>query len=687
MARADASMTGNSCDWSGPAPITGHPAIHAVRYALAYAGILVLLICLASPLCLGGPKKVGGKEKIFAEPGFWVAADSLYGDYGGAYWLREKKNQIQYEGGNWVTSESYHLQILVLDEKKMEGYADVSLAFGPSSRIVDLKARAITSDGTVFEVEKSQVFEKSLVPGFMLYSERMAKVFAMPGYCDHCILDIAYTIKNEGPYLSDEFVFGQDVPVHLAKYSYAVDPMVFRAGLEVFYKCYNFTSIPREETYENPNGRILQWMWEVNDIHAFPREDWMPPRERVIPRILLASGRRGEKEADWDSWVKWYRELMIDFDKPYREIHDLTESVVADSQSERARIQSIADVLGKEIRYVAVGLADTEWKPHDPKTVLETKYGDCKDMSMLAIAMLKEAGIKAYPALLLTKTQGDIDKQLRVPRFNHMIVHIEGKDSSYWFDPTAAPCPLGYLPYVDRDTDALLVAEGGALWERTPAANPFPSAKGSTTLITHSTDGSVTATIRLRYDGDLAGPMVRDLNQLGKEDLQKEIEDQVKSCVSGVTLASCEVVTLKESPPRVVLAAQYQKPSAAVRIEDRMAMKLDFMSSRALDLADLGVTKERKYPLWFPYPWTECDTICIEGPSGWTPDRVPDGIAYRGGCGSCDIGYSETSNQIIVTRRSAIDAGLIGPGDFDDFLGFWRRARERATREIVFRKM
>jgi transglutaminase-like putative cysteine protease len=647
--------------------------------------LAVSVFCVAST-GLGGTEKAGGADKAFTDPAFWARAESLYGDYGGAYWLKEKKTKIEYEGGNWITTESYHRQIVVVDAAKMQDYADVSLAFGPSSRIGELKAHTITSDGSVFETKKDQVFEKSLVPGFMLYSDRKAKVFAMTGFCDHCVLDVSYVIRDEGPYLTDEFEFAGALPVRLSRYSYALAPAVIRAGLGVFYKCYNLVAAPKEEAYETPNGTIIQWTWQVEDMEAFPSEDWMPPRETIVPRILLGTGERGQKEADWDAFAKWYRRVISKADVPCSEVRDLAQSVAIPAQSEREKVQSIANKVGADTRYVSVVLSDGGWMPHEPRSVIQNKYGDCKDMALLTIAMLRELGIKAYPALLRTKMGGEVDRDLLVPRFDHMIVRVEGSDTTYWVDPTAGPCPLGYLPYADRGVDAFVITDKGSSWIRTPDVVPFPTRRAMTTMIMLSAEGNIMGNSRLRYEGDFAMRTMRSLGEKTKDDTQREVEGEFRRYLSGVVLEGCEVVATKASPPAVVLLALYQKPSAAVRIEDKMALKLDFVSPPTLDLADIGATAQRKCPIWFPYPWTECDTICVDVPTGWEVERLPVGSEQRGEYGYSQTSYARAANQVIVMRRYERGAGLVLPHEFEGFLEFWRQARDAATKDIVFRK-
>jgi len=115
-------------------------------------------------------------------------------------------------------------------------------------------------------------------------------------------------------------------------------------------------------------------------------------------------------------------------------------------------------------------------------------------------------------------------------------------------------------------------------------------------------------------------------------------------------------------------------------------MKLDFLSPLAISLAEIGATRDREYPLWFPWSWSEFDTICVEPPAGWIPDALPGALKYSGGFGSCDLSYALAGNQVIVTRRFHLDRGLIAPSDFDQFVEFWREVRDRVTKEIVFKK-
>ncbi len=74
----------------------------------------------------------------------------------------------------------------------------------------------------------------------------------------------------------------------------------------------------------------------------------------------------------------------------------------------------------------------------EPKPVIETyetKYGVCRDVAALTVAMLREAKIECEIAM--TNYGASVPKELPVLAFNHAIVAIKNDDGTYRYaDPT-----------------------------------------------------------------------------------------------------------------------------------------------------------------------------------------------------------------------------------------------------------
>jgi len=117
-----------------------------------------------------------------------------------------------------------------------------------------------------------------------------------------------------------------------------------------------------------------------------------------------------------------------------------------------------------------VAFGDAPIVPGKPGETLRRQYGDCKDKSTLLAAMLRDADIPAYLALLRPGPGPDVEPDLPgIGVFSHAIVHIPG-DPVIWIDPTHGFARAGELPIPDQDRWALVARPESTGLIRTPAA-------------------------------------------------------------------------------------------------------------------------------------------------------------------------------------------------------------------------
>ena len=65
--------------------------------------------------------------------------------------------------------------------------------------------------------------------------------------------------------------------------------------------------------------------------------------------------------------------------------------------------------------------------PHTPEEILKNAYGDCKDMTVMNVVLLRALGIEAYPALLNTLSAGTRINDIVSLDFNRMIAYVKKK--------------------------------------------------------------------------------------------------------------------------------------------------------------------------------------------------------------------------------------------------------------------
>ena len=119
-----------------------------------------------------------------------------------------------------------------------------------------------------------------------------------------------------------------------------------------------------------------------------------------------------------------------------KELQAKIEQLNQSSQNDYEKVINVLDFVQEKIDYYAILIGQKGYTPRSPNTVFAQGFGDCKDKSLLMVALLKELGISATPALV--HNDGLFGK-LTFPTpliFNHAIVKVTLNNKEYWFDPT-----------------------------------------------------------------------------------------------------------------------------------------------------------------------------------------------------------------------------------------------------------
>jgi len=134
--------------------------------------------------------------------------------------------------------------------------------------------------------------------------------------------------------------------------------------------------------------------------------------------------------------------------------------------------------------------------------VLSNEYGDCKDKHTLLAALLKAAGIEAWPVLI--SSSREVDPATPSPaQFDHVITLATLDGKLVWMDSTAEVAPVSVLLANLRDKQALAIPGGkSAYLERTPVDLPFAQSMHFQSEGKLSEQGVFTGQISQSYRGD-----------------------------------------------------------------------------------------------------------------------------------------------------------------------------------------
>ncbi|MFV9648478.1 DUF3857 domain-containing transglutaminase family protein [Pseudomonas citrulli] len=136
----------------------------------------------------------------------------------------------------------------------------------------------------------------------------------------------------------------------------------------------------------------------------------------------------------------------------------LAKELTANLDTPRSKALVLSDWVRKNIRYVAVYIGAGGVVPHSAQTVLDNRYGDCKDHVALLEALLKAVAIESSPALINSGNAYVLPKVPTLGLLNHVITYVPSLD--LYLDSTATPIAAGYLPIPELGKPVLLTQAG-----------------------------------------------------------------------------------------------------------------------------------------------------------------------------------------------------------------------------------
>ncbi len=204
----------------------------------------------------------------------------------------------------------------------------------------------------------------------------------------------------------------------------------------------------------------------------------------------------------WEEVGAWYDSLQKDAVVVTPAIQARAALLTKGLTSDDDKVRAIFNDVAMMIHYVALDFGIGRYEPHAADDVLSNEYGDCKDKHTLLAALLKAAGIEAWPVLI--SSSRELDPDVPSPaQFDHVITLVKLKDKMLWMDSTEEVAPVRVILPTLRDKQALAIPVGKAAYlERTPADLPFAQTSRFEVNGTVSDQGAFTAQIAQSYHGD-----------------------------------------------------------------------------------------------------------------------------------------------------------------------------------------
>jgi transglutaminase-like putative cysteine protease len=596
-------------------------------------------------------------------------------------------NQTTWENRDLITYEKHHIIKKIF--RNTNEQSTVNLFVRPDEELFGIKARTLRPNGEIINLQSSDFYTISgMGESSILYSDIKTIRFTFPAVEKECMIEYVYQKKKNEPFVRDVWYIQNSIPTLRNQYSLTL-PKIMAAIIPYQYKSYPDSQQIKPIIDTNQIRRAgltdpITFTWARSNVPAFKPEEMMPPPEMFRAQLRFAR----TAWAGWSGIGNWYNEIYF---QPRQIITDsvrLFAKQLTDScRSTREKIKSIYESVQK-IRYVAIQLGLSGLQPSLPQTILNRRYGDCKDKAILCIALLKSIDIQAYPVLVLTADDGILDPSFPSWHFNHMIVKVQvDPNTIYWMDPTSEFSPFGTLPWEDQGINVLTLYENGGQIEITPGKNYNENGLKTQIQIYLSEINNTFIKVHMESRGEEA----RHFRAMFSEKGQTEVNDICKEMIlNQMVKAEIDTITmlnLSELDSTFSMDIDFHVPSALKQQGDI----LYFNPSILKEVNDLRWTAKetRKYPIWFPTGYTIRKHTTINlADSSLTFVSIPKTVSFQNN----DFSYGNTiqiENQKKVTSEEVFlfKNATLQPSKYKEVKEFFQNIKLSMERSIFLKQI
>ena len=314
-----------------------------------------------------------------------------------------------------------HRALIANEASSVSALGQYEIAFQPDYQRVQLhRLRIVRGEQVIDKLASADIrfLQREMGLSQGVYSGAITAAIVTDDVRVGDTLEVAYTVLGQNPVFGGKFfdAAAWDSPAPVGLRRITLD-MPEQRGISYRMQGGNLAIAPIEQ---RRNGRrILRF--EARDLPAVVAEPYVPADVSTYRWIQFS------ELGSWKEVNQWAQGL---FDVPAggAAVKDALRAAGATGAPSQ-QVVKVLEFVQNEIRYLSLSMGESSHRPFPPAQVLQRRYGDCKDKSLLMVAMLRELGIVAEPVLVSTEMRKGLDRMLPSPLlFDHAIVrvHVDG---------------------------------------------------------------------------------------------------------------------------------------------------------------------------------------------------------------------------------------------------------------------
>lgn len=363
-----------------------------------------------------------------------------------------------------------------------------------------------------------------------------------------------------------------------------------------------------------------EYRWDLRQVPALPPDSDTPGWHEGYPWAQWSSAQ------SWQQVAAWAAPL---YQPPARlppSLQKEVDRIAATHSSPEQRLLAAMRFVQSEVRYLAVALGSGSYVPTPPAQVLQRRFGDCKDKTLLTLSLLKGLGIEARAALVNTELRRGIAQRLPSPTaFDHVLVEARLNGQSHWLDPTRAPqSGQSLAQWVRSDFERALVVDPGT--QDLQTMGPRQTSGRKVHLLIDGSSGfdePAHLTVTTTAEGQAAESLRAALANNSRELLQKEYLNFYASSYPGLEVAAAMEVRDEPEHNRIQTVEHYVTRSLWTREEGSHRLEAAILAPDLNELLQAPKSQVRTAPLALRHPVELNSEVEVRLPESWPARDKP----------------------------------------------------------------
>ena len=549
----------------------------------------------------------------------------------------------------------HYVRVKIFTERGREKYSKLDIPYIKGVKIKNIMARVIKADGTIIELAKADIFDREIAKSDKVKIK--AKSFAVPNIEPGVIVEYRY--QEVYPLSSAEdmrMIFQHDIPIENISY-------YFKPAAGARYLTFNMGS----DKFVKDKGGFYRATME--NVPSIKEESQMPPEDEVRAWLVLYYTRDLQGDS-MDFWSRIGGSVARAYDikgilKPGKELEAAANTIVAGATTPDEKLAKLYDFCKTKIKNITYDTQLTDEQKEEvkanksPADTYKKMQGISGDINELFAALAAALGFESRLAFGGDRSEKFFNVSQAHESFIHFTsVAVDVNGRWKYYDPGSLFSPYGMLPWYEEDTDVLLIGSKTFITTKTPLSDVDKSVARRTGKFKLLEDGTLEGTVKIEYTGQLSYEHKIDNYDKSASKREDMLKEEIKKQMSTAEVSDISVENVTDAEKPFVYQYKIRVPNYAQKTGKRIFLQPGFFE---YGMNPMFSSAERKYDIYFHYPWSEEDSIEIELPKGFTLDNAdaPGQISDPSKIGllNISIGVDQAANVMKYERRFHFGSG------------------------------